>query len=185
MCSPWKRYILETFCIHKTKIAPVYRNTVSSEQSLLINALVPVLPLFFSRRVAAISKLQREGRRIRVEETRREARGENIGLLLFYVSLCSHSRAASEPSKSRLIDATKPTRASRRDATRVVVRPTFLHNSRVGGGGRRTRKSRAARWEERKEERHAGSERFLSRALPFFRNEFFFNCGTIHFLDSI
>lgn len=105
--------------------------------------------------------------------TGREARGENMGLLLFYVSLCSHSRAASEPSKSRLIDATKPTRASRGDATRVVVCPTFLHNSRVGGGGRRTRKSRAARWEEEKRRDTALFAR-VTRDLPSFRNGIFF-----------
>lgn len=49
---------------------------------------------------------------------------------------------------------------------RVAVCPTFLHNSRAGGG-RRARKSRAAR----EEERHAaGSERSSSRVLPAIRN---------------
>ncbi|KAG7210736.1 hypothetical protein KM043_012235 [Ampulex compressa] len=52
-------YILETSCIHKTKIAPVYRNTVSSEQSLLINALVSVLPVSFEASVPAASGLKR------------------------------------------------------------------------------------------------------------------------------
>lgn len=37
VCAPGKRYILETSCIHKTKIAPVYRNTVSSERAVAIN----------------------------------------------------------------------------------------------------------------------------------------------------
>lgn len=79
-----------------------------------------------------VEKTGKVGRRKR--ERGRVARGENVGLLLFYISLCSHSGAAPEPSKS-LIDATKPTRASREDATRVVVCPTFLHNSRAEGGG--------------------------------------------------
>lgn len=73
---------------------------------------------------------------MRKRERERESPEENIGLLLFYVSLCSHSGAAPELSKSRLIDATKPTRASpRRDAMRVVC-PTFLHNfpARQNGG---------------------------------------------------
>lgn len=106
-----------------------------------------------------------------------------MGLLLFYVSLCSHSRAASEPSKSRLIDATKPTRASRGDATRVVVCPTFLHNSRVGGGGRRTRKSRAAPdGRKRRGETRLFSLVLLAIYLPS-GTVFFFNCTyeMIHF----
>lgn len=37
VCAPGKRYILETSCTHKTKIAPVYRNTVSSERAVAIN----------------------------------------------------------------------------------------------------------------------------------------------------
>lgn len=137
--------------------------------------------------MVAVSKLRPRGTTIRVQETRgtgrkrtgEEARGENVGLLLFYVSLCSHSRAASEPSKSRLIDATKPTRASRRDATRVVVCPTFLHNSRLGGEGRRTRKSRAARWVERRGETRGERVTLfarITRDLPLFRNGIFFNC---------
>jgi len=76
-CSPGKRYILETSCIHKTKIAPVYRNTVSSEraseQSLLINALVPVLPLFFEVSGSGLGCEQE------AEERAKRAAGETRG----------------------------------------------------------------------------------------------------------
>lgn len=78
------------------------------------------------------------------EEEGRE--GERVGemperdvglLLLFYVSLCSHSRAAPEPSKSRLIDATKPTRASRKEMPRgsSYVRRFCITPVPVEGGG--------------------------------------------------
>lgn len=61
----------------------------------------------------------------------------NIGLLLFYVSLCSHSVAALEPSKSRLIDATKPTRASRKEMPRgsSYVRRFCITPVPAEGGG--------------------------------------------------
>lgn len=62
---------------------------------------------------------------------------QNIGLLLFYVSLCSHSGAALEPSKSRLIDATKPTRASRKEMPRgsSYVRRFCITPVPAEGGG--------------------------------------------------
>lgn len=67
----------------------------------------------------------------------RDARERNIGLLLFYVSLCSHSGAAPEPSKSRLIDATKPTRASRKEMPRgsSYVRRFCITPVPAEGGG--------------------------------------------------
>lgn len=70
-----------------------------------------------------------------MEERRRVP--ENIGSLLFYVSLCSHSGAAPELSKSRLIDATKPTRASRKEMPRgsSYVRRFCITPVPAEGGG--------------------------------------------------
>lgn len=75
----------------------------------------------------------RERERVRVGEMLEQ----NVGLLLFYVSLCSHSEAAPEPSKSRLIDATKPTRAARKEMPRgsSYVRRFCITPVPAEGGG--------------------------------------------------
>lgn len=129
----------------------------------------------------------REKEEEREREREKESPAVNIGLLLFYISLCSHSGAAPELSKSRLIDATKPTRASpRRDATRVVC-PTFLHNFPARQGGGLVNHTRAVRRGETR--RGDANDPLFSRELLAIRGLllsgtdthvffFFFNCHT-------
>jgi len=115
---------------------------------------------------------------------------QNIGFcLLFYVSLCSHSGAAPEPSESRLIDATKPTRASRKEMPRgsSYVRRFCITPVPAEGGGLVNHAAREKKG-ARREERSSSRVLLAIRDVLFFKNFFFFfvtSCIYVLFLYRV